>query len=327
MEDLEDLLAAELLSWLPMILSFIFSNLLTIVLFILCIGLLSAVIFRIVKRKATRRIMREADERLSDITRRLDMILVSERFEELDLGFATGQTEERLRALQREGFSLREESKAMRIRLKAVQVPLFSWHEPYAKASRIYDQARNLDDRAEQFDQELRRISGMSAQVRPSSQRLRERFAASEHLEKLRRDTGYGLEKLAGMLEAAERAVKQAEHSAAFDVLQARRDADAAERQLQDLEERLAAARRDANTLREMRERLQLREEQIRQRLAEARGESASAEQADAVDAMMRDVRTVLGKAEDRLARGEDASLRAAAMRIEELMKQAADLL
>src|SRR5690606_8610587 len=95
---------------------------------------------------------------------------------------------------------------------------------------------------------------------------------------------GLPLEALADEAKEAEKLLVQAEQSAAFDALQARRDAESAERRVHALQARVREAEQDVQTLQRMKERLQQREAQLRTILTEqaAQGDTGD-ESADAV--------------------------------------------
>lgn len=324
---MDEIIEGEVARWIPVIIEFVFTNFFTLVLVLLLIILVLVVIGLGMKRSMTLRIYREAKSEQEEVSRQIDAIMTSDRFRELELGLAAGKTGQRLKHLQEEGFSLRQEALTLGTRLQSFRAPLFSLLSPFDEAHRLRDEVHNLARRLEQYDGELRSIDRMGDAMRSTSQQLRSSFdTVLRSLEALQASSGYPLETLAAMADEAEKLVIQAEQSAAFDALQARRDAEVAERQIHTVSVRVREAEQDIQTFLQMKERIQQREDQIRMIVAEA--EQETHEDADAgvpsVEEVMQRITAVLAEVEAEVRSGKRVALREAAARIEDIIKQAA---
>ena len=318
---MDEIILGEVAKWIPSVIAFIFSNLITIILLIILCILLVTIIILVVKRHMTRGIVQEASKILRDAEMKIDTILTSERFRDLELGLATGKTGHRLRNMQQDGFALRQEAERLRRWIGEQRVPLFSLIGPFDEASRLRDESDHLVRRIEQYDRELHSIERMGDESRTRLHHVRERFrTCAEQIEKLKMSYSYALDEWNSRREEAEQLIKQAERSAAFDALQARRDAEAAERAVHALAVEADILVKDTKILHEMKERIKQRVEELRLGV-EDRDEAAGQ-----LDEVLRQIDAIIAAEEAKLSRGGRPELREAAANIEAIIEQAVDL-
>ena len=317
---MEEIIAAEIARWIPDLIAYIFSNILTLTILAAAIALIVVMAGLIVKRRWTRRMLTEGQAFAADAKGRLERLLTSERFRDLELGLAEGQTEKSLRALQQEAFELRREAEELIQRMAGQRVPLLSLLAPYEEARHLHAHGERLLQRSKRVERELEEIDSASAAVSSSLQSRREEYRrVFARFTTCRDETGYPLERLQAMAEEVERELRRVERSAAFDGVQGRRDAEAVRRRLNRWAGAVDGIARDVRTWRGMKQRLAEREHDLRRMWASS-GREAAGEEA------MHEIAAIFAALEAKMRRGEQADLRQAAAQIERIIEQAADL-
>lgn len=197
---MEEIIAAEIARWIPDLIAYIFSNILTLTILAAAIALIVVMAGLIVKRRWTRRMLTEGQAFAADAKGRLERLLTSERFRDLELGLAEGQTEKSLRALQQEAFELRREAEELIQRMAGQRVPLLSLLAPYEEARHLHAHGERLLQRSKRVERELEEIDSASAAVSSSLQSRREEYRrVFARFTTCRDETGYPLERLQAM--------------------------------------------------------------------------------------------------------------------------------
>lgn len=211
---MEEIIAAEIARWIPDLIAYIFSNILTLTILAAAIALIVVMAGLIVKRRWTRRMLTEGQAFAADAKGRLERLLTSERFRDLELGMAEGQTEKSLRALQQEAFELRREAEELIQRMAGQRVPLLSLLAPYEEARHLHAHGERLLQRSKRVERELEEIDSASAAVSSSLQSRREEYRrVFARFTTCRDETGYPLERLQAMAEEVERELRRGEQA------------------------------------------------------------------------------------------------------------------
>lgn len=312
----EAAIGAAVAESIPAILSFIFSNIVGILLVLLALFLLAALIVLWLKRNIVKRWLDKARLRHREASAKLDGLILSETFKDLNNGFIQGSTRQSLERLEQAVLAARRQAEQLQARLSAQKVPFFSLVGPVRRIGRLNAEANALLSQSKRYEQELagtERLAGdMRSSVGPVRQRAEELAAL---LDAVSAETGYPLGELRAALERTQAAIRQAEYSGSFDALKAQDDIRKAQREADALERKIAEFRKNADIFREIKRRT---ERQL-ERIAVERGQEANE-----VSIIVRQSGEIVRLLEESMQTGKAVDLRAAAAELEQLFKRAA---
>ncbi|REK64965.1 MAG: hypothetical protein C6P35_11390 [Cohnella sp.] len=275
---------------------------------------LAALLF---KRRLTRRMLAKAALRQKEAFARLNAMILSEPFKELNDGFVQGDTRQSLERLERAILASRSQAELLQQKIAAQRAPLLSLIEPLDRAGKLLYEANALAGEADRYERELAEADRLAKDVRQSVRQARkktEELAALLATTALQ--TGYPLDELKAGLEQVQASVRQAELAGTFDALKAQAELQSAARAADALERRLAEFQKNAAFFREMQSR-------FGQRIERIKSESGREEERQALEAIAEQAAEALRTLEEAMRAGKAVNLRAAAVGIEKLLGQA----
>ncbi len=207
---------------LAALLSFIIANIGVVLVFI---GIAAGIwlIYNLYsKRKDASQLSKRAIQLLRETESRLQELLVSDTFKELELGLMQGVTANRMQGMEQVAYTLLDQSQQLGKKLSGQSVALGAMEDAPVRAHQVMLEAEDLWRRTNQY---LNDLSSMRDEVRGAAQdarQLESRLAAiSDQLEVLAEQTGSPLEELQSQFEHAQQQFKQADQLAAFDAVRA----------------------------------------------------------------------------------------------------------
>lgn len=312
----ESAIGAAVAESIPAILSFIFSNFVGILLLLLAFFLIAVLAVLWLKRKIVKRWLDKARLRHREASAKLNGLILSDTFKDLNNGFIQGSTRQSLERLEQAVLAARRQAEQLQSRLSAQKVPFFSLIGPVRHIGRLNAEANALLSQSKRYEQELagtERLAGdMRSSVGPVRQRAEE---LAVRLDAVSAETGYPLDDLRAALERTQATIRQAEYSGSFDALKAQDDIRKAQHEADALERKIAEFRKSADIFRE----IKLRTERQLERIAGTRGDKAN--EASIVIRQSEEIVRIL---EESMRAGKPVDLRAAATELEQLFKRAA---
>lgn len=321
---MEDIIASELIKLLPVLISFILSNLFTIILIALILIAVGIMLLLGMKHRTAQRRKLEAEGALQEAMRRINTTMTSEYFRDLELGLVHGETARKWQALQDEGFALREETTRLERVLAELNLSFFSTLGQLTETSRVRSEVLMLQRRVDNYHRELQRMQRSSTEARSEIKHLEAHWhKIRERIDQLQSTSGYALDGLRLACEEAERQLKEVVQASVFDTVQATMRTESLQRTLHALEAKITATSQSIETLREMKERINTRGEQW---LKEVTAGGSDGHNGRIAEEVLAKVEAMLADLESTIGRGEDVDLREAAVQIEQTFKQAMNL-
>lgn len=312
-EAVEQIVAEALSDFLPIVLSFLLSNIGWLLLAALALVLLLVLAGWVVKHKLVSGWWRRTIDKYNEAAAQLNALMTSDSFRALEQGFVQGKTERALSQLEERLHALHRKSEQLHGQLGDKSVSFFSLFGPLLRIARL---ERSVRDFARQVELLAHDLSGVARTEKDAVQAVRQAgaklAAASQKIAELKERTGYPLDELNRELERVTASLRQAEQAAAFDTVRAlselaplHHSIDALTRRTEELQKQLAI-------FDEMRKRIRRQSEP----LASAGADAAAA--LGRIDPIVREVERALGA-------GKAVDLRSAAAEIELLVREATD--
>ncbi|MDF2667806.1 MAG: hypothetical protein K0R67_112 [Paenibacillus sp.] len=324
---MEDIIESQFESVVPIffaaLFSFIFANF-----FVVVVGLLVivfAILFFVLKTKHshTTRLLKQAAQLQQETAAQLSGVLVSaDTFRDLDLGLAEGETEGRLRHMQESALALHQQSQQLADKLKANRPAFFSLLEPLHQAKASLHEAEDLHRRVQRY---LHDMSGIGQSLKNTNQQMRQMDsrlkAVTELVVQLKKETEFPLDALQEQLDEATLTFNQLDQLTAFDSLQAEPRLSKLGRSIDALQQRTEEHRKNFMLFREMLERVKRAEDRLQQQVGEG---LLSVQEAD-LSGIMQRKNEIVAQVETRLRAGRQVDLRAAALDIEAILREASE--
>ncbi|MGG1601218.1 hypothetical protein, partial [Paenibacillus naphthalenovorans] len=287
-----------------------------VLIFLLVIGIM------IVKRKITTQWLKRAINTYQEAASQLNAIIVSDTFKDVELGFAKGETHQRLKELEQAVFSLHEKSERLQKRLQAQKAAFFSLVDPLVQAKNLLHETNEFSHRVDQIIFDLSRMNKEVKEARELLRQAEEKLAAtSGMIHSLTDKTGFPLDELKEQLHQAETLFRQASQLAAFDAIQSKHEGTRVCRTLDSLRHRTQQLEKNAAIFQEMRDRLTKHENHLLQ-LA---GQESLRNTNVGFIPVLRQIDPMMQKLGDSLRLGKDVNLRAAAEDIEAIIRKASE--
>lgn len=304
--------------------SFVLSN---VVMILLVLAILLALLLFIVlnyKRTSTRRLLMQITGKHQEMTSKLNMLIVSETFKELESGLMQGKTKQTLTQLEKAMLTAHQQADQLQQSLEGQSVPYFSLLEPYQRVKNLQQEVDSFGGRVERYSRDLSKIERLSDEARKQVQQLKNMLSTvSRLIDDLMEQTSYPLDELKNSFDQAQTSVSQAEQSASFDPIQARSDAKAAQQAIESVKRQTVDLQKDITVFAKMKVRLNDLATQLKERI-ELERESF---QVQAPLDMIHQVEVIVQQLESSLQTGKPVDLRSTAADIEQLMQEAHQLI
>lgn len=322
MEDIQ-LIESILYDLAGISLSFILSNLLWLLIAMLIAGLLLLLIVLGFKRRMTKKRLRKAMQLHQDKTTQLNTLISAEPFRGLGQGFVQGRTERALTDIENRLVALHRQAEPLKSQLDACKVPFFSFLSPIMRVFRLYRDTKAWSRQVDTIAEEVAGITSVEKNAAFSVRQVADRFAAvSASIDRLVSDSGYPLEVIVQERQRVQSLLQKTEQAAAFDAIQAHTELNGFHRELDVLQRRTDQLQKQLRIYGEMCSRVNREKDQLNQTRNELQttGHNGSA-------IAMKQVDAILQKLEQSLRLGQNVDLRAGAVEIELLFKEAASRL
>lgn len=174
------------------------------------------------KRKQSSYSLKRTAELQRETETKLQSLLVSDTFKELELGLVQGETASRMQEMEQVAYTLLEQAHQLGKKLAAHRPSYVSNEESDHLTSQLEAEAEDLWRRSNHY---LHDLSGIGAEVKGTAVSARALeaclFAIAEQIDKLSLEAGAPLEELTSQLSRVQSAFKQADQLAAFDAVRA----------------------------------------------------------------------------------------------------------
>jgi len=304
-------------------LSFILSNLLGLLFALFVAGLIFLLVVLGLKRSVTKKRLRKAIKLQQNQMTRLNALIAAEPFRGLGQGFVQGRTQRALADIENRLLALHRQAEPLQAELLACKVPFFSVFSPIMRVYRLYRDTKAWSNQVDSMAVEVNGIVNVEKSASSSVRQAAGHFSeVSAAIDRLCSESGYPLDELVRERQRIQALLDQTEQAAAFDVIQANTELNAFGRELNALQRRTDQMHKQLRIFGEMRSRVSREKEQLDRTRVELQSTDTNS-----IAIAMRQVDTILQRLEQSLRLGQDTDLRAGAVEVELLFKEAASRL
>lgn len=304
--------------------SFVLSNLVIILMVLAILLALLLLIVLIYRRKTTINLLEQINGEHQEMTSKLNMLIVSEAFKELESGLMQGKTKQTLEQLQKAMLASFQQAAQIQQSLNEQKVPFFSPFKPYLQVKDLEQEVDSFAHRVDRYSRDLAKIERLSSEANKQVQQLNDMAAkVSRLIDDLVEQTSYPLDELRFNHDQMQATLKQAEQSASFDPIQAHSDVIAAQKDIESVQRQTTDLQKDIDVFSKMKSRLSNHASQVEQSLELVQG---SFQDQDPLD-IIHQAELIVQQLESSLRAGKQVDLRSSAADIEQLLQDAHQLI